>query len=76
MIIDAKYSFPADMWSVACVAFELSTGEYLFNPHRTKYLSTSEDHLGLIWEVLDGIPKYVALSGKKSKKYFDATGKY
>lgn len=75
VIIDSDYSYSADLWSVACVAFEISTGEYLFNPQRSQTLSSAEDHLGLIWEVLDGIPKYIALSGRQSKKYFDSEGR-
>lgn len=34
-----------------------------------------EDHLGLIWELLDGIPSYIARKGRKSRLYFDNSGK-
>lgn len=33
VILGAKYSTPADMWSFACVCFELATGDVLFDPH-------------------------------------------
>lgn len=75
MIIGADYSFPADMWSVGCLTFELATGEYLFSPRRFRELGSQEDHLGLIWELLDGIPSYVARGGRKSDLYFDNAGK-
>ncbi|KAF5283097.1 hypothetical protein FQR65_LT14068 [Abscondita terminalis] len=74
VIIEGNYSFPADIWSVACLAFELSTGDYLFTPQSTDHLSCAEDHLGLIWEVLGGIPPYIAHSGRKSTEYFTASG--
>ena len=32
-ILAAEYDTSVDMWSVACVIFELLTGEYLFDPH-------------------------------------------
>jgi serine/threonine-protein kinase SRPK3 len=32
VILGSGYSFPVDMWSFACIAFELATGEMLFTP--------------------------------------------
>lgn len=31
-IIGAKWGTPVDMWSAACMFFELLTGDYLFDP--------------------------------------------
>uniref|UniRef100_A0A671LEX1 non-specific serine/threonine protein kinase n=1 Tax=Sinocyclocheilus anshuiensis TaxID=1608454 RepID=A0A671LEX1_9TELE len=33
VLIGAEYGPPADIWSTACMAFELVTGDYLFEPH-------------------------------------------
>jgi serine/threonine-protein kinase SRPK3 len=33
VIIGAKYDTSADMWSMACMVFELVTGDLLFDPH-------------------------------------------
>lgn len=36
VILGADYDSTADIWSVACMAFELATGDYLFEPHTHK----------------------------------------
>lgn len=33
VLLGAKYSTSADMWSFACIVFELATGDFLFDPH-------------------------------------------
>jgi serine/threonine-protein kinase SRPK1 len=33
VLIGSGYNTPADIWSTACMAFELGTGDYLFEPH-------------------------------------------
>lgn len=73
-MLGAKYSFSADIWSTACVAFELATGEYLFNPQPSSNISTDEEHLALIAELFGEFPKYVANSGKYSSQFFDSAG--
>uniref|UniRef100_A0A8D3DIB2 non-specific serine/threonine protein kinase n=1 Tax=Scophthalmus maximus TaxID=52904 RepID=A0A8D3DIB2_SCOMX len=70
VLIGAGYSTPADIWSTACMAFELSTGDYLFEPHSGEDYSRDEDHLALMIELLGKIPRHYALSGKYSQEYF------
>ncbi|KAK9758714.1 Protein kinase domain [Popillia japonica] len=74
VILGADYSFPADMWSVGCLAFELATAEYLFNPKRTSSISSTEDHVYLICETLGSIPRYIAQRGARSQHFFDQQG--
>ncbi|KAJ8369667.1 hypothetical protein SKAU_G00096950 [Synaphobranchus kaupii] len=74
VLLGSQYGPPADIWSVACMAFELVTGEPLFEPKRGKTFSLEEDHLAHIIELLGRIPASVALSGKYSDHYFNHKG--
>ena len=57
------------------MAFELATGDYLFEPHSGEYYSRDEDHLAHIIELLGPIPKSIALGGRYSREYFNKQGK-
>lgn len=74
VLIGAGYGTSADMWSVACMAFELATGDYLFEPHSGDGYSRDEDHLAHIIELLGDIPKSIIDTGKQSRNYFNKKG--
>ncbi|XP_075882156.1 SRSF protein kinase 3 [Nelusetta ayraudi] len=74
VLLGSDYGPPADIWSVACMAFEMVTGDSLFQPRAGRSWSLEEDHVAQIMELLGKIPPDVAFSGRYSAEYFDRRG--
>ncbi|KAG2374523.1 hypothetical protein C9374_010807 [Naegleria lovaniensis] len=73
VIIGARYFSAADIWSAACLAFELATGQYLFDPQSGRTYSRDEDHLALMIELLGPFPHELLSRGSKTTKFFNAS---
>ncbi|CAO3620598.1 unnamed protein product [Cunninghamella blakesleeana] len=75
VIFGGKWDTSADIWSLACMIFELLTGNYLFDPQRKKkQFNRDDDHLAQMIELLGPMPKDFVLSGKQSKIFFNSQG--
>ncbi|OMJ84104.1 hypothetical protein SteCoe_14857 [Stentor coeruleus] len=74
VIIGISYNHTADLWSFACMLFELITGDFLFEPRTGKDFDKDDDHLAQMVETLGFFPKSFSLSGVNSKKYFTIKG--
>lgn len=74
VILGADYGPSADIWSAACMAFELATGDYLFEPHEGADYSRDDDHLAHIIELLGQIPLNITQTGKYAKDFFNKKG--
>lgn len=68
------YDTPIDMWSVACLVFELLTGDLLFEPHAGKNYSKDDDHLAQIMELLGRLPRELVTQGKYSTDFMTRNG--
>ncbi|OMP06513.1 hypothetical protein CCACVL1_01537 [Corchorus capsularis] len=71
VILGSKYSTSADLWSFACICFELATGDVLFDPHSGDNFDRDEDHLALMMELLGMMPRKIALGGRYSRDFFN-----
>ena len=52
VLLDGVYDESADIWSLACMLFELITGDYLFDPKKGKTYKKNDDHLALMTELI------------------------
>jgi len=74
VILGQKWDTAIDMWSMACMAFELATGDMLFCPKKGDKYDKTDDHLALMMELLGRMPASFLRKGSKSDKYFNSKG--
>ena len=75
VILGINYNQTADLWSFACMIFEMLTGDFLFDPKRSKEFKKNDDHLAQMIELLNEFPPDWCTVGTHSKRYFDRAGK-
>ncbi|KAA1475885.1 kinase-like protein [Dentipellis sp. KUC8613] len=75
VLMGARWGPSADIWSVACVLFELlAGGDYLFDPQAGSRYTKDEDHIAQIIELIGEFPPSLAFSGKYSSRFFNRKG--
>ena len=67
LLLEAPYDTGIDVWALACLGFELATGEYLFRPELKRMVSKEEMHLALVTKVLGPAPQGLVRSGRAGK---------
>jgi len=77
-MLGLDYDVSADLWSLACMTFELITGDFLFDPRKGANYSKTDDHLAQMIELLGAMPKNYAIGGSFFDKFFKKNdkGKY
>jgi serine/threonine-protein kinase SRPK3 len=74
--MNGDYDTSADMWSLACMVFELITGDYLFDPKKgkNKSYSKNDDHLALVTELIGPCKdKEFIFACEDGDKFYDKT---
>ena len=75
VILGINYNETADLWSFACMIFEMLTGDFLFDPKKSNDFKKNDDHLAQMIELLNEFPRNWSTIGTNSKRYFDKDGK-
>ncbi|KAK6499172.1 serine/threonine protein kinase, CMGC group [Arthrobotrys musiformis] len=75
VILGAKWGASTDTWSIACMVFELITGDYLFHPQQGTKYSKNDDHIAQIIELCGNFPRHLCMAGKWSIEIFNRKGK-
>ncbi|EKE40322.1 hypothetical protein ENUP19_0146G0061 [Entamoeba nuttalli] len=70
VMLGLHWGCPADVWSHACMIFELLTGDFLFAPKQTTHYSKVEDHFAQFIELLGPIPRNMIDNSPYKRKYF------
>ena len=71
VILGLPYDTSADIWSCACLIFELITGDFLFEPRTGRRYDKNEDHIAQMIELLGKVPKRMIQQGKYSDEIFN-----
>ncbi|XP_068158321.1 SRSF protein kinase 3-like [Drosophila tropicalis] len=73
VILGAGYDETADVWSAACLFWELATGDYLFDPQITRDGDVSQDeaHIANIIETCGCIPEELIGYGDYAGEIFE-----
>lgn len=74
IILNYPYNETCDIWSTACVMYELLTGEILFDPRKRKGFSRDRHHVYDMQCMLGKIPDYLLDKAKKKKLFFKNNG--
>ncbi|KAL3448359.1 kinase-like protein [Aspergillus insuetus] len=74
VILGSKWGASTDIWSMACMVFELITGDYLFDPQSGTRYGKDDDHIAQVIELLGPFPKSLCLSGRWSQEIFNRKG--
>ena len=75
VILGINYNETSDIWSLACIIFELVTGDFLFQPEKGETFTKNDDHVAKFIQTLGKMPKNFAKRGEYYNKFFTKEGK-
>lgn len=74
VLLGYHWGSSADLWSFACLIFELLTGDYLFDPKDGKTYTKDDDHIAQIIELLGPFPRQMLKESYYSRDFFNSRG--
>lgn len=74
VILGYHWGASTDLWSFACLVFELLTGDYLFDPKNGKSYTKEDDHIAQIIELLGPFPQAFLKECYYAKDFFKSDG--
>lgn len=74
VLLGYHWGASADLWSFACLVFELLTGDYLFDPRSGKTYTKDDDHMAQIIELIGPFPRAMLKESYYARDFFNAHG--
>lgn len=74
VLLGYHWGASADMWSFACLIFELLTGDYLFDPRNGKSYTKDDDHIAQIIELIGPFSRCMLKECYYSRDFFNHNG--
>ncbi|KAH3680893.1 hypothetical protein WICMUC_000036 [Wickerhamomyces mucosus] len=74
VLLGSQWGCSADLWSLACMIFELVTGDYLFDPVKGHSYTKDDDHIAQIIELLGPFPPSLIKDSKYAREFFNSRG--
>lgn len=74
VLLGHHWGAASDLWSFACLIFELLTGDYLFDPRAGKSYTKDDDHVAQIIELIGPFPRQMLKESYYARDFFNARG--
>ncbi|EDK36489.2 hypothetical protein PGUG_00587 [Meyerozyma guilliermondii ATCC 6260] len=74
VLLGYHWGSSADLWSFACLIFELLTGDYLFDPRDGKTYTKDDDHIAQIVELIGPFPRAMLKEAYYTRDFFNVRG--
>lgn len=74
VLLGYHWGSSTDLWSFACLIFELLTGDYLFDPRDGKSYTKDDDHIAQIIELLGPFPRQMLKESYYVRDFFNSRG--
>lgn len=74
VLLGYHWGASSDLWSFACLMFELLTGDYLFDPRDGKTYAKDDDHIAQIMELIGPFPRQMLKESYYTRDFFNSRG--